>query len=117
MKRIIQIEKVLKLQAKAEWPKYCPPPESIKKLYFVAYNLQFKRGRRLALRVPIFFIQQLLPSERYEISLQLHKIRCANWTKAKAARLKRRRFYMRAPLKSMTNRLKRIERVYHDEYE
>ena len=108
--RIIQVEKVLKQTTKTECPKYCPPEESIKKLYYVAYDLQFDRGRRLGLRVPIYFMSALLPEDREIILSRLAWIRAWNGLKAKEARLKRRRFYNRSPLQSTINWVKTLER-------
>ena len=95
MKRIIQIEKVLKLTTRTHWPIYLPSAESIKKLFYAAVDLQQKRGRRYGLLFPLSFWSQLTIQERDEARQRLKEIRAANAAEKKRARLKRRRFYAR----------------------
>lgn len=92
-RRIVQIEKALKLAfIYPEYPRYFPGAESTKALYYVAVDLQFKRGRRLGLPTPIELGMCLTTDDWKEMVDRWEQLRQKNQERLKHSRLKRRRF-------------------------
>ena len=116
--RIIQVEKVLVMATRKETPTYCPPPESIKKLFFAAIDLQSKRKRRLARCTPMYFMAALLPEDKKELIQRYTFLIDRNVALKKRMRLKRRRFYNRPKGKWRDDWQRKARRRHvYDEYE
>ena len=110
MRRIIQVEKVIKITNRNQKYSYVPPLQSLKRIYYAAVNLQNKRGRRLGIPTPAYFLQLMGQEERENRVAENREMAVANVEKAKHSRLKRRRFYLRAK----TCAWKRWRRLMHD---
>ena len=96
-RRIVQIEKVLKLAfIYPEYPRYFPGAESTKALYYAAVDLQFKRGRRLGLPTPMELGMCITTDDWKEMVDRWEQLRQKNQEMLKHSRLKRRRFLRRA---------------------
>ena len=109
-RRIIQVEKVLKITNRNNKLSYVPPRSSLKLIYYAAMNLQNRRGRRLGIPTPVYF-KQLLGQEGWEnLAAETREIAVANAEKAQRSRLKRRRFYLHAK----THAWKRWRRIMRD---
>ena len=109
-RRIIQVEKVLKITNRNNKLSYVPPRSSLKLIYYAAMNLQNRRGRRLGIPTPVYF-RQLLGQEGWEnLAAENREIAVANAEKAQRSRLKRRRFYLHAK----THAWKRWRQIMRD---
>ena len=96
-RRIVQVEKLLKLAYINPWyPRYFPEAESAKALYYAAVDLQFKRGRRLGLPTPIELGLCITTDGWKEMVARWELLRQKNQERLKHSRLKRRRFLRRA---------------------
>lgn len=96
-RRIVQIEKALKLAfIYTEYPRYFPGTESTKALYYASVDLQFKRGRRLGLPIPMELGMRITTDDWKEMVDRWEQLRQKNQEMLKHSRLKRRRFLRRA---------------------
>ena len=110
IRRITQVEKVLKITNRNQKYAYVPPLQSLKLIYYASVNLQSKRGRRLGIPTPVYFLQLLDQEDRENRIAENRKIAVSNFEKAKHSRLKRRRFYLHAK----TSAWKRWRRIMRD---
>jgi len=110
VRRIIQVEKVLKITNRNNKLSYVPPRSSLKLIYYAAMNLQNRRGRRLGIPTPAYFLQLLGQEDRKNLAVEKWEIAVANVEKAQRSRLKRRRFYLHAK----THAWKRWRRIMRD---
>lgn len=109
-RRIIQVEKVLKITNRNNKLSYVPPLQSLKLIYYASANLQNKRSRRLGIPTPAYFLQLLGPEGQENLAAEIRGMAVANVEKAKHSRLKRRRFYLHAK----TSAWKRWRRIMRD---
>ena len=110
IRRITQVEKIVKITNRNQKYAYVPPLQSLKLIYYASVNLQNKRGHRLGIPTPAYFLQLLGKEDRENLAAENREIAVANIEKAQRSRLKRRRFYLHAK----TCAWKRWRRVMRD---
>lgn len=118
-RRIIQVEKVLKITNRNNKLSYVPPRSSLKLIYYAAMNLQNRRGRRLGIPTPLFFQKVLTEEDLNQLRKEKQEITNANYKKALRSRLKKRRFYLHAKpgtwkrWRRMTREERILRRLWH----